>query len=113
MRPVVWRGDSRKRVRSFPEVVRDRIGLALFRVQSGLMPADWKPMIRIGQGAIEIRIHHENEYRVIYANILESVVVLHVFTKKTEKTAQADINLAKQRLREVLQEIAHGTFDDG
>lgn len=111
MRRVVWRGDSRKRVRSFPEIVRNRIGLALFRVQSGAMPVDWKPMVGIGQGAIEIRVHHENEYRVIYANILESVVVLHAFVKKTEKTAQTDLKLAKQRLREVLQEIAYGTFN--
>ena len=41
-------------------------GHQLDRVQRGLDPMDWKPMNSIGQGVREIRIHHEEEYRVIY-----------------------------------------------
>jgi phage-related protein len=38
----------------------------------------------IGSGVKEIRIHEENEYRVIYVAKFESAIhVLHAFVKKT------------------------------
>lgn len=36
-------------------------------VQKGLERSDWKPMANVGVGVREMRIHTENEYRVIYA----------------------------------------------
>jgi len=99
-----------KVVRSLPKTPRDRIGYELFRLQAGETPTDSKAMPSIGRGVFEIRVHHEGEYRVLYANILECVVVLHAFAKKSQKTAKADLALGKDRLRKVLQEIAHGTF---
>jgi len=52
-------------------------------------------MASIGAGASEIRIHAENEYRVIYvAKFEESVYVLHAFTKKTQETSLHDVRLA-------------------
>lgn len=36
---------------------------------------------------------------------LDRVNVLHAFQKKTQKTAKQDIELAKQRLKVVLEEI--------
>jgi phage-related protein len=38
---------------------------------------------------------------VYVAKIAEKVHVLHAFQKKTQQTAQKDIDLAKRRLREV------------
>ncbi|MEA1052258.1 type II toxin-antitoxin system RelE/ParE family toxin [Lamprobacter modestohalophilus] len=35
----------------------------------------------------------------------DAVYVLHCFQKKTEKTAQADVDLATRRYRDLLQEI--------
>ena len=43
-------------------------------------------------------------YRGLYvATIGDAVYVLHCFQKKTQRTAQADINLAKQRYRQVTE----------
>ena len=63
-------------------------------------------MKSIGPGVNEIRIRAGGAYRVIYtANIGNAVYVLHVFQKKTQKTAKPDIELAKQRLVELRREI--------
>ena len=58
-------------------------------------------MKTVGQGVSKIRIREAaGAFRVIYlANLGDSVVVIHAFQKKTEKTPQADIDLAKSRLR--------------
>jgi len=39
---------------------------------------------------------------------LDRVNVLHSFKKKTQATARKDINLAKQRLKLLLEEIKNG-----
>jgi phage-related protein len=101
-KPVLFLGDSRERLRGFQPVARERAGYALFLVQRGLEPPDWKAMPSIGQGVREIRVQDESgQYRVIYvASVGESVLVLHAFQKKTQKTAQSDIAIAKKRLKE-------------
>lgn len=65
-------------------------------------PDDWRPMPSIGSGAIEIRLHEEGEFRVFYvAKFAETIHVLHAFQKKTRKTPQRDIDLAKKRLKQI------------
>ena len=94
-------GDSRKAVGKFSLLGRRQAGRELFRLQAGADPLDWKPMGAIGAGACEIRVHAENEYRVIYvAKFSEAVYVLHAFTKKTQATSLHDVRLAKQRYDE-------------
>ena len=89
-------------LRAFPEDARRQAGYQLRRVQFGEMPSDWKPMPGVGSGVYEIRIHTGTEHRVFYiAKFAEAVYVLHAFEKRTRKTRQAEINLAKQRLAEV------------
>lgn len=62
-------------------------------------------MTGVGAGVKEIRIHTENEYRVMYvAKFVEAVYVLHAFTKKTQRTSKKDIDLAGQRYRELVSE---------
>lgn len=59
-------------------------------------------MRSVGVGACEIRIHAENEYRMIYvAKFADAVYVLHAFTKKTQATSLHDVRLAKQRYQEM------------
>lgn len=59
-------------------------------------------MPSIGPGVEEIRIHAENEYRVIYvARFEDAVYVLHCFAKKTQKTSEPDIFIAKSRLKQL------------
>lgn len=55
----------------------------------------------------EIRIHVGTEHRVLYlAKFAERVYVLHAFEKRTMKTPQRDIDLAKARLAAVLRDRA-------
>lgn len=74
----------------------------MHRVQEGLEPSDWKPMSSVGSSVREIRVQVGGQYRIIYlATLPNAVYVLHVFTKKTQKTPQKDIALAKTRYKEV------------
>ena len=96
-------GSALDDLRAFPEVARREAGHQLHLVQLGLAPDDWKPMSAVGAGVYEIRIHTAVEHRVFYvAKFSEGVYVLHAFEKKTQRTAQADIRLGQQRLRDVL-----------
>ena len=92
-------------MRAFPDDARREAGFELGEVQKGLEPSDWKPMTVVGSGVKEIRIHTENEYRVMYVdNFAEAVYVLHAFGKKTQQTSKKDIDLASQRDRELVNE---------
>lgn len=65
-------------------------------------------MPSVGSGVQEIRIHCGNEYRVIYlAKLGEAVYVLHAFEKKTRKTPQAALDIARRRLQLLLSSRRH------
>ncbi|EEC9766662.1 TPA: type II toxin-antitoxin system RelE/ParE family toxin [Escherichia coli] len=93
-------------LRAFPESSRQEIGYQLDRIQQGLNPYDWKPFSTIGLGVREIRTRDaDGIYRVMYvAKFEEAVYVLHCFQKKTQTTSQSDIDLAKRRYKELVQE---------
>lgn len=102
MKPLHFIGSSLDDLRSFPEEARRTAGFELFAVQSGLEPSDWKPMPAIAQGVKEIRIHVRGEWRIIYVAKFENAVyVLHSFQKKSRKTSQKDIELARKRYGEI------------
>lgn len=101
-KPLVWLGSSLEDLRAFPPEACRMAGYQLRRVQSGLMPSDWKPIKSVGQGVYEIRIHTGLEHRVFYvARVGEAIYVLHAFEKRTRRTRQSDIDLARGRLAEV------------
>ena len=62
-------------------------------------------MKSIGPGVKEIRTKtSDGIYRTIYiSKFEESVYVLHAFQKKTQKNAKSDIDLANQRLKELMR----------
>ncbi len=103
-KPITFLGSSLNDLRDFPEDARTDCGYQLDKVQSGEQPDDFKPMASIGKGVEEIRVKDENGiYRVIYAaRFEEAVYVLHAFQKKTEKTSQKDIDLAKARFKDMM-----------
>lgn len=95
-------GSTIEAVRAFPERARQRAGYQLYLVQQGLDPNDWKPLPSVGPGVREIRVHIDGEYRVFYvAKVAEAVYILHAFEKRTRRTRQADIQIAKKYLSEV------------
>ena len=106
MKPIVFVGDSLKRLREFPEDARHDAGYQLDKVQRGQTPDDFKPMPSIGKGVEEIRIWDDSgTYRVIYtARLRDAVYVLHAFQKKTQATSKRDTDIARQRLAQVRKE---------
>lgn len=105
MKAVIWMGSSKADLKAFPAAVMDYMGHQLFLVQRGLEPDDWKPMTIVGTGVKEIRAKDvAGVFRTVYlATRPEAVYVLHCFQKKTQKTAQRDIELARKRLQDVLR----------
>jgi phage-related protein len=87
---------------AFPMEARKQAGFELWQVQGGLMPSDFKPILGVGSGAYEIRLHVLGEWRVIYvAKFAGTVYVLHAFQKKTQKTRKEDIELAARRYKQI------------
>lgn len=105
MKKIQFLGDSLKRLREFPDDVRQDAGYQLDKVQRGEQPDDFKPMPSIGKGVEEIQVWDDSGiYRVIYtARLTDAVYVLHAFQKKTLATAKPDIELASKRYTELLR----------
>lgn len=102
-KPVAFVGDSKDRLRNFPLDAKREAGFQIDRVQAGGQPEDFRPMPSVGPGVMEIRIQEDNgAFRVFYVvNRGDAVFVLHCFQKKTQKTAKKDIDLGKQRYKEL------------
>lgn len=62
-------------------------------------------MPAVGAGVQEIRVRDERgAYRVFYvAKFEEAVYVLHVFGKRSQKTARPDLELGKSRYADLLK----------
>lgn len=93
-------------LRAFPEEARTASGYQLDLVHQRLEPDDWKPFASVGQGAREIRIRgNDGIFRIMYvAKFEEAVYVLHCFQKKTQKTSQSDVELARNRYRRLVED---------
>lgn len=109
MKAVTWIGSSLEDLKTFPDEAKQEAGYQLHRLQLGELPTDWKPMSSIGSGAQEIRIFEASgAFRVIYvAKFEEAIYVLHAFQKKTQRTAPADIQLARTRYRDLIKDRNH------
>lgn len=102
MKKLLFIGSSIDTLRDFPAEVRREAGFELDAVQRGLMPSDFKPMLNIGVGVYELRIHVLGEWRILYvAKRPEAIYVLHAFQKKTQKTRHEDIELAIRRYKQI------------
>ena len=102
MKELFFVGTTLDDLRGFPKEVRREVGFQLDRVQNDLVPYNWKPFKIVGPSVREICIHIDGEHRVIYvANIRDSVYALHAFQKKTQKTKKIDIEIARNRFKQI------------
>ena len=108
MKKIEFIGSSLNVIKDFPLKAKRQVGHELDKVQRGQEPSDWKPMKSIGTGVKEIRIKDEEGiFRVIYlVKYLDLVHVLHAFQKKTQQTSKSDLDLAKKRLKQLIQETS-------
>lgn len=110
LRPVVWLGNSKEKLRDFPDGAQKLLGDELQLIQFGGMPKDAKPFKGVGSGVLEIALRYASEaYRVVLAvQIGPRIYVLHAFQKKSKKgiaTLKRDVDLIKKRYSEG-QELA-------
>ena len=74
MKALRFIGSSLDDLRNFPPGARRDAGFELDAVQRGLMPTHFKPMLNVGAGAYEIRLHILGEWRVIYVAKFDDAV---------------------------------------
>lgn len=102
--PVVFQGDSRRALQSFPDGVKGDLGYALYQLQLGQTPPDRKPVQAVGAGVYELREGDARAwYRVLYVKREKVIQVLHCFEKRSNAIEQKDIQTAKARLKRVLE----------
>jgi phage-related protein len=110
LRPVVWLGNSKEKLRDFPDGAQKLLGDEVQLIQFGGMPKDAKPFKGVGSGVVEIALRYASDaYRVVLAvQIGTRIYVLHAFQKKSKKgiaTPKRDVDLIKKRYSEG-QELA-------
>lgn len=107
---IEFMGTALDDLRAFPDSARRQAGYQLDRIQQGLDPDDWKPMVTIGAGVREIRVRDEHgAFRIVYiAKLADRVIVLHCFQKKTQKTPKGDIDVATRRYKQLDNERRKG-----
>ena len=104
-RPVIWLGNSKRNIQTFPTGAQKLIGDELQLIQFGGMPKDAKPFRGVASGVLEIAIRYGTDaFRTVVAVQLgKKIYVLHAFQKKSKKgiaTPKPDIDLIKQRYKE-------------
>lgn len=108
MRKLLIHPKAREVIRSFPEDIRDKLGQVLFELQKGFkltMPQS-RPMPSVYLGVEELRTKgRDGIYRTFYfTKDARGILVFHAFVKKTQKTPPLEIELARKRLKELLDE---------
>ena len=107
-RPVVFHIRAKEEIRELPRDVRLKLGSALFALQRGFslgMPVS-RPMPVVMPGVEELRLRGESgQYRVFcYRKASIGVLVFRAFHKKTPETPRSEVELARRRLTEMLNE---------
>jgi phage-related protein len=108
LKPAIWLGDSLRRLKTFPAVVQDEMGYAIYLAQRGDKHVSAKPLKGLGSGVLEVVSDHRGDtFRSVYTvRLAERVFVLHAFQKKSKSgiaTPKADIDLIKQRLKQAIE----------
>lgn len=103
---MVFHPKARDAVRRFPKGARVHLGKNLFRLQMGEhvgMPVS-RPMPMVSAGVSELRAKGtDGIFRVFYyLPSPKGVLVFHAFVKKTQRTPPLEIELARKRLKELL-----------
>lgn len=101
---IQWEGDSLWEIRSWPKPVRENIGGDLERLERGEEPLDSRPMGRSLPGVSEPRDEDKDFwYRLLYWPHAGWIYVLLGFRKKTNKTPDRVLEVARQRIGAVKQ----------
>jgi phage-related protein len=108
MLPILFHPKAREAIRRFPQDARELVGRALFWLEMGKslgMPQS-RPMRSVAPGVAELRVRDAaGSYRVFYYVVsARGILVFHAFIKKTQRTPAPEIELARKRLKELIDE---------
>ena len=106
LRPIIFHPKAREVIRKFPKDVRARLGKGLYRLQMGedLGMPNSRPMPAVGAAVSELRVKNaDGSFRAFYyVASAKGVLVFHAFAKKTQRTPPLELDLARKRLKELL-----------
>lgn len=104
LKELVFCAGTVKEFLAFPKSIIKEAGYQLDQVQREI--DNWKSFDTVGPGVCQMSIDGEKSwYRVMYiAKFPEAVYVLHCFQKKSNQTAEGDIEIARKRLSVLKQE---------
>lgn len=100
---------AKKAFLSLPDEVRKQFAADLQAVQSGKPPfSAFKDIsASVGAGSIELIENGSPAYRVVYcAKFLNTVYILHAFTKTCNGVDQAAMKTAAKRFKDMTAEVA-------
>ncbi len=99
-KPLIWL-KGKVKTPPFSQTARIEAGYLLRRLQQGKtlgMPQS-RPMPSIGISCHELRIRdREQNWRIIYRIDPDAIIILEVFSKKSQATPNSTIDTCKQRL---------------
>ncbi|MGZ5026811.1 MAG: type II toxin-antitoxin system RelE/ParE family toxin [Methylobacter sp.] len=108
MKKFAFVNDAAEReYKDLPDEIQDEFGKDLRRIQFDETPVlPITHLESIGAGVIELRKNGSPAFRCIYiAKYLDTVVVLHAFTKTTNGVDRQAMKVAEQRMKELLAEL--------
>ena len=108
-KPLVWLHGEVK-TPPFSRMARLEAGFLLRQLQRGesLGLPHSRPMPTIGRRCHELRIVDERvSWRIVYWVLEEAIIILDVFSKKTQKTPLKVLERCKQRLKRYQREAGH------
>jgi len=101
-KPLVWLHGEVK-TPPFSSAARIEAGFLLRSLQMGenLSMPHSRPMSSIGSRCHELRINDEaSTWRLIYRIDEDAIIILEVFSKKTQQTSQKVTDVCKKRIKE-------------
>jgi len=94
---------AEREYKNLPVKIQDEFGKDLRRIQYGQDPElAIKHLNSIGTGVVELKINGSPAFRCVYVTkYLDTVIVLHSFTKTTNGVDKKAMNIAEQRLKDL------------
>jgi len=109
-KPLVWlHGEIT--TPPFSTDARIAAGYLLRQLQGGIILSlpQSRPMPSIGTRCHELRINDENViWRIIYRIYSDAILILEVFSKKTNQTPKSIINICKERIKRYDSDVKAG-----
>ncbi len=98
---------AEREYKDLPVTIQDEFGKDLRRLQFGQNPElTIEHLNSIGAGVVELKINGSPAFRCVYvAKYLDTIIVLHSFTKTTNGVDRKAMKIAEQRLKDLKAQL--------